>query len=133
MIEWLLTKLRKNMARPRVLNVHGGEVSLLGFPKDQADALQKHIESFGKPVQVAASPKVEEKVAPIPQIQTSGTKHPLKALGLLKNKNTLHWEIIVVGYDLNGNASVEEKIQVSEDSRIAKEQYKVKLVNLGII
>jgi hypothetical protein len=36
------------MARPRIIKLEHGEVSLQGFPKEIADALSEHINNFGR-------------------------------------------------------------------------------------
>ena len=114
-------------ARPRVIKLPTGTITLSGFSKEEADRLSQQFQS--------AEPKVETsgENANETKIDEATLKLPFKALGFQKNKSTLHWEAVVVGYDLSTNqVEIEEVKRLSDAKPVAWSQWRRTVEELKI-
>lgn len=93
--------------RPRRILLDLGEVSLLGFPKEVADALQEHIENFNKsavpPVETFETVLASVKNPPAEVITEIVAKDlttmPYRAVGLSVHENK--YKVVTVAFNLD--------------------------------
>lgn len=103
------------MARPRIITLADGEVSLQGFPKEIADALSDHIKSFGAPAEVKL-------IDSPPDLLVDGTLTH-KALGVHRQGNDNN--IVIVAYNLETKQAAVETVSRAANYKDSVHQFKV--------
>lgn len=105
---WKIFRKKESMSRPRKIYLDLGEISLMGFPKEVADALESHIENFNKsavpPTETLEDLKtqvknVAEPVTPAQVVNKDALTLPHRAVGLAVHDNK--YKVVTVALNLD--------------------------------
>lgn len=119
--DWL-----KFMARPRVIKLEKGEVSLHGFAKEDSDALCEHIKQLYK-----KDSSVATVLTPTPRVVSSSLVD--KALSVRIIPELKKAEMVTVSYNAETKEAQVESIQEFDNAKEAIIKFKIEAANLKFV
>jgi hypothetical protein len=130
------------MARPKIITLEAGKISLIGFPKEVSEKLEAYILDFGKD---ADKPKVaREETIQIPvegSAELLGVSKALmlgelteKALAVHHDKINKRYDLVIVKYNpTTKEAAVDNIRAVGEYKQLATNEFKKKVIEFGFV
>jgi hypothetical protein len=126
----LINRIKKYMARPRVIELEQGTVSLQGFSKDVADTLTEYIKRFNSPTIINSSGTLLETALPV--LSDKEDEVNLAALDTLPNRAIgLHVtskhdiKLVTVAYNIETGQGLVEKEEKYDNIRDANTRFKM--------
>jgi hypothetical protein len=115
------------MARPRIIQLDQGKVSLQDFPTDVSIALVEHIKAFGK------EPEGFGTTVQLEQVLVNPDNLPEKAISVKFDKKNLKVQVVEVNYNLETKEALVTNIEEFDNAKEAVVKFKVKASELNFV